>query len=518
MNQAVQYELPSAKKAETTLVVFLCILVGVTLYAWATLFLPKESAHDTLFILDVGQGDSQLITLRGEKESEQVAILIDAGKGRIVLSPLSRTLPNTHKKYIDILLMTHPDMDHIGGFTDILDRYEVGLVITNGGEADTLVFKNLMQKIKEVGVPVVALKENDRIRYGEHSLFVLAPSLEILGDNDRNEESIVLMLKARSGVRALLTSDAGLPSENIILSRGHDLSADILKVGHHGSKHSTSANLLSAVRPTVSIIGVGQNHYGHPSLEVLDLLALSGSVVYRTDTDGTLAIPLSKDPGVGYSQSPQAKLAGAKESEPTGIGAFFQTASLVFTRAYGKETFTTLSLHALAQEERVFSLTPHIECSFETQSAPLSYEGGASVLLNEIAWMGAKTGATHEWIELKNISAEEVNLSGWQIVNENERLHFTFPQQSFIKGGGVVLLARGSVADALNIKVDNTFTGSIRNQNEGVRLFNSDCVLVDQILAKPRWPAGDNKTKQTAERASALVWKTSAEAGGTPGK
>ena len=155
---------------------------------------------------------------------------------------------------------------------------------------------------------------------------------------------------------------------------------------------------------------------------------------------------------------------------------------------------------------------PFKECRFTSQSKPAH----TPVILSELAWMGSTGGATHEWIELKNLSGKGVNMPGWQLINENEKLHITFPQQSVLKEQ-FTILARKAANEALNLNAPITFTGSIRNSGEGLRLFDNNCRLIDEVLAPSRWPAGDNKTKQTMERESDLSWKTSIKVGGTPG-
>jgi len=119
--------------------------------------------------------------------------------------------------------------------------------------------------------------------------------------------------------------------------------------------------------------------------------------------------------------------------------------------------------------------------------------------------MGSAENPTHEWIELKNISGEAINLSGWQLLNQNERINFRFPQQA-IFDKEVVLLARSGAAASLG--ADLSFTGAIRNENEGLRLFTNDCELVDEVFASPKWPAGDNGTKKTMVRLADLSWAT----------
>ena len=196
---------------------------------------------------------------------------------------------------------------------------------------------------------------------------------------------------------------------------------------------------------------------------------------------------------------------------PTNISGFAASLTEIMTGGYKQQGITTLSLSQLQSEPRDFQLIRYINCSFQSNHSPLK----SPIMINEVAWMGAETGATHEWIELRNISGDAVNVSGWQLINKNERIHVVFPQQSIFDKKYAVL-ARGVVNDALKLNTYLTFTGAIRNSDEGLRLFDNNCRLIDEVMANPNWPAGDNRTKQTMERTSNFGWVNSLSAGGTP--
>lgn len=129
------------------------------------------------------------------------------------------------------------------------------------------------------------------------------------------------------------------------------------------------------------------------------------------------------------------------------------------------------------------------------------------VIFNEICWMGDENSPTNEWIELKNISEKEIDLKGWQIFNKNQKIKIVFEEGTKISPKEILLLERG-----------DDFSGSIKNSNEALFLFDKECHLQDKVEANPNWPAGNNKTKQTAERKENLSWQTSKNPGGTPGK
>jgi predicted nucleic acid-binding Zn-ribbon protein len=129
------------------------------------------------------------------------------------------------------------------------------------------------------------------------------------------------------------------------------------------------------------------------------------------------------------------------------------------------------------------------------------------VIFNEICWMGDEESPANEWIEIKNVSKEEIDLSGWQISNKNQRLKIVFEEGTKILPNEILLLKRG-----------DDFSGAIKNSEEALFLFDKDCNLEDEVFATSSWPAGDNFSKRTAERKEDLSWQTSLDPGGTPGK
>lgn len=153
-------------------------------------------------------------------------------------------------------------------------------------------------------------------------------------------------------------------------------------------------------------------------------------------------------------------------------------------------------------------------CAFNTIKTPLRQD----VIISEIAWMGGVNSANNEWIELKNISDKAVDVSGWQLTDKDEQIKVIFPADTKIKPGSFFVLERNEEAIP-NINADYLYTGNLRNSDEGLRLFDRNCGLVDEVLAEKSWPAGDNQTKKTMERnASDLSWYTSNLGGGTPNK
>jgi len=129
--------------------------------------------------------------------------------------------------------------------------------------------------------------------------------------------------------------------------------------------------------------------------------------------------------------------------------------------------------------------------------------------------MGTKDSYTHEWIELKNISNQEINLKDWQLLDKDEQIKIVFDENDKILSQGYFLLERKEQS-VPHISADKIYTGSLNNKNESLRLFDSHCQLIDEVVAEPDWPGGDNDTKQTLERKPDLSWQTSANPQGTP--
>ena len=154
-----------------------------------------------------------------------------------------------------------------------------------------------------------------------------------------------------------------------------------------------------------------------------------------------------------------------------------------------------------------------ISCPFDVLETPVPDK----VIINEVAWMGTAENFNNEWIELKNISAGTVSISGWQLIDKDEQIKIIFPDSAEIPASGFYLLEKGEEA-VVGIEADIVYTGNLRNSEENLRLFNDKCGLVDEVSANPDWPAGNNKSKNSMERDFRnFSWYTSSIVGGTPG-
>jgi competence protein ComEC len=241
--------------------------------------------------LDIGQGDAILIVSPNGK-----TMLVDGGNSsrdaRDVILPY---LARNGLDRLDVLILTHPDADHVGGLPEVLRSIPVGIGVATGQVHTTQVYAEFLQELQrardEGGTQIVRGAEGVEIPFDpDVQLEVLGPSVEAISGEDMNNASIVLRL-TYGEVSVLLTGDAETEEEAWMMAQGGALDAQILKVSHHGSNTASSAAFLDRVDPEVALISCSaDNQYGHPHDEVLDRLSGRGVDVYRTDQDGTIEV------------------------------------------------------------------------------------------------------------------------------------------------------------------------------------------------------------------------------------
>lgn len=271
------------------------LLILFNVLVWYFVFSRFETGNLEVNFLDVGQGDSILISLNNQNH-----ILIDGGPDKKVLLRLSENLPPlTH--YLDLVILTHPHLDHFSGLKEVLERYQVGALVLGDVGYQSQTYQEFLQVAAGQKVKIVPGVFPLALHIGDFDLDILWPekfveSSEVSGaegfgpkSNILNEESLVAKIYFKN-LKMLLMGDATSKVETKLASR-FDLESQILKVGHHGSKYSTSLVFLNRVKPQVALIEVGgRNRYGHPTSQVLYNLKQVGANIFRTDLDGTVRL------------------------------------------------------------------------------------------------------------------------------------------------------------------------------------------------------------------------------------
>ena len=261
----------------------LAALFLANVFIWYSAAAQQDSGVLTVAFLDVGQGDSIYIEAPNGNQ-----VLIDGGPNKTVLRELSEVM-DFNDRSIDVVIATHPDKDHIGGLVDVLSRYEVDMILRSGNVADTGVYRSLNTVVLERGVEELLARRGMRVNLGGGvHLDVLFPDRDVARVEANNASVITRLVYGET--EFLFTGDASQGIENYLVTvEREQLRSDVLKIGHHGSKTSTSNFFLSAVLPSIGVVSAGEdNSYGHPHAEVLNTLAGAGIEVVGTHEGGSI--------------------------------------------------------------------------------------------------------------------------------------------------------------------------------------------------------------------------------------
>ncbi|RLC37673.1 hypothetical protein DRH29_01080 [candidate division Kazan bacterium] len=243
---------------------------------------PDGLAH--IYFLNVGQGDSILI-----KTADGQHILIDGGPDNEVVKLIDSILPPWGRQ-LDLVILTHPHADHATGLIEVARRYQINEFAFNGLPYPTETYNTLLNLIEARGIDINIIDENDKYKFKRSVLDIIHPLNSGLDISANPNDTSVVAIFDYLDFELLLTGDIGVGIEDKLIQNGSVLDVEALKVGHQGSRTSTSQDLLSIARPEVSIIAVGHNSYGHPHDEVVKRIKNFGSKLFRTDKSGTIEI------------------------------------------------------------------------------------------------------------------------------------------------------------------------------------------------------------------------------------
>lgn len=271
------------KIQKNALLFFLFFLFLLTLSLFVIDY--QHSHRKMIFaMLDVGQGDAFFI-----QSPTGTQILVDVGPSKKIISQLPKVM-SPFDRSLNAIIITNPDQDHMAGILDILKIYKVATVFESGTSNESKTYAEIQKQIKDKKIPDYLLKKGMRFDLGGGVfLDILFPDRDV-SNWERNNGSVVARLVYGNN-SIMLTGDATIKTEKIILSGNstNSLKSTILKIGHHGSRTSTSREFLTAVSPEYAFISNGKNNkYGHPHPETLSILNEFGVKILRTDEIGTV--------------------------------------------------------------------------------------------------------------------------------------------------------------------------------------------------------------------------------------
>lgn len=263
------------KQVNLSLILLLFLLV------LACFQIPKKRLG--LVFCNVGQGDATLVSWG------KYQMLVDGGPDSSVLSCLGKNMPFWDRK-IELVVVTHPQADHMTGIIEVLKRYKVDRFYMSKVDNPISEIDELKRVIKSTGVSHFELKQGDLIKLGPVNLEVLFPIYQDLSYvKDVNEVSTVI-LGSFGNFDFLLIGDIDEAIEDQLRLTNKLREVEVLKVAHHGSKYSSSMEFLEVVKPKLAVIEVGENRFGHPTKEVLERFRVIETRVMRTDENGAVKV------------------------------------------------------------------------------------------------------------------------------------------------------------------------------------------------------------------------------------
>lgn len=278
-------------KSLQNIIIAIIFLILLNISIWSSLFQTGNNKFEITFI-DVGQGDSILI-----KTPNNYYGIIDGGPSNNLVSKVENLLPE-NQNYIDFILITHPDKDHIHGFVELIKSYNIGTIFINKYNKDSSSLKAIEQLIQEKSIENYSLNENTDFSIDGVYFDIIWPSkdLNVYDFYDFNETSISAHINYRDfdfiTMGDLSSSFEKQAIRNLDSNNLNDI--ELFKGSHHGSRFSGDQELFQLISPRYTVFSTGANNtYGHPSLEVIQNALQVNSEVIRTDIDGNIKFSIT---------------------------------------------------------------------------------------------------------------------------------------------------------------------------------------------------------------------------------
>ncbi|MFN3188311.1 MAG: ComEC/Rec2 family competence protein [Candidatus Paceibacteria bacterium] len=263
------------------------LLVGIGLVTGVTYYnknIVQPSPYLVVHFLDVGQGDAIFI-----ETPDRVQVLIDGGPDGSVIRELGEVM-SPFDKTIDLVIATHNDKDHIGGLIDVLARYQVSAIMRTNNQHDTSVVQQFTKQVEAEQAVLISPEAGQRYIVGASTTLTVFSPVGDVSDHESNASSVVVKLDY-GGTSFFLTGDAPIGIEEY-LAKAYpaELSSTVLKLGHHGSRTSSSAVFLASVLPAYSVVSASAgNSYGHPHAEVVENVKSVDSTLLSTAEMGRIS-------------------------------------------------------------------------------------------------------------------------------------------------------------------------------------------------------------------------------------
>jgi len=278
---------PERKKSVFYVLAFLGLL---NVFVWLIVYDLSKACFLEVTFLDVGQGDAIFI-----ETPQRNQILIDGGPNSAILEKLNTRMPFWDRT-IDLIILTHPESDHLTGLIEVLKRYKVENILWTGIIKDTNEYQEWEKLVENEDAEIKIAQAGQRINLSTYEtdkyIEVLYPFESLAGQEFKDSNNTSIVAKLVFGKNSFLfTGDTYKSVEKELIEKGISINSDVLKVAHHGSKTSTSQDFVREVFPQIAVISAGRNNsYGHPHQETLDTLAKYDITIFRTDLQGDIEI------------------------------------------------------------------------------------------------------------------------------------------------------------------------------------------------------------------------------------